>query len=117
MTVNLLCHSVERRRTDQVIVEDVQARQSRLFPHPGLFDFDAEESAVTVIYNKLQGAGVTPDVSRLRTMATVQAQMKAEIIEHLFAGLPTSTAQASAPMRRCSTDRMNVQDELGTLRA
>ncbi|MBU3694105.1 MAG: type I restriction endonuclease subunit R [Rhodocyclaceae bacterium] len=65
MAVNLLCDSDERRKTYQVIVEDVQARHRGLFPHPGLFDFDAEESAVTAIYNKLQDARVTPDVSSL----------------------------------------------------
>ena len=34
-------------------------------PHPGLFDFDAVESAVTAIYNKMQDARVSPDVSSL----------------------------------------------------
>jgi type I restriction enzyme R subunit len=43
----------------------VQARHRGLFPHPGLFDFDAEESAVNAIYNKLQDARETPDVSAL----------------------------------------------------
>jgi type I restriction enzyme R subunit len=63
--VNLLCESDERRKTYQVIVEDMQARHRGLFPHPGLFDFDAEESAVNAIYNKLQDARETPDVSTL----------------------------------------------------
>jgi len=65
VAVNLLCESDERRKTYQVIVEDVQARHRGLFPHPGLFDFDAAESAVTAIYNKLQDARQTPDVSAL----------------------------------------------------
>ncbi len=63
--VNLLCESDERRKTYQVIVEDVQARHRGLFPHVGLFDFDAVESAVTAIYNKIQDARVSPDVSGL----------------------------------------------------
>lgn len=63
--VNLLCESDERRKTYQVIVEDVQARHRGLFPHPGLFDFDADESAIVAIYNKLQDARETPDVSEL----------------------------------------------------
>ena len=63
--MNLLCDSDERRKTYQVIVEDAQARHRGLFPHPGLFDFDAEESAVSAIYNKLQVARETPDVSAL----------------------------------------------------
>lgn len=65
VAVNLLCESDERRKTYQVIVEDVQARHRGLFPHPGLFDFDARESAVTAIYNKMQDARVSPDVSSL----------------------------------------------------
>lgn len=65
VAVNLLCESDERRKTYQVVVEDVQARHRGLFPHPGLFDFDAEESALTAIYNKLQDARVSPDVSAL----------------------------------------------------
>ncbi|MCC6593045.1 MAG: type I restriction endonuclease subunit R [Xanthomonadales bacterium] len=65
VAVNLLCESNERRKTYQVIVEDVQARHRGLFPHPGLFDFDAEESAINAIYNKLQDARTTPDVSAL----------------------------------------------------
>ncbi len=63
--VNLLCESDERRKTYQVIVEDVQARHRGLFPHPGLFDFDGDESAIVAIYNKLQDARETPDVSEL----------------------------------------------------
>ncbi|MCA3167359.1 MAG: type I restriction endonuclease subunit R, partial [Burkholderiales bacterium] len=65
LAVNLLCESDERRKTYQVIVEDVQARHRGLFPHPGLFDFDATESAVSAINNKLQEARVSPDVSAL----------------------------------------------------
>lgn len=65
VAVNLLCESDERRKTYQVIVEDVQARHRGLFPHPRLFDFDEMESAVTAIYNKMQDARVSPDVSSL----------------------------------------------------
>ncbi len=65
VAVNLLCESDERRKTYQLIVEDVQARHRGLFPHPGLFDFDAVESAISAIYNKLKDARVSPDVSSL----------------------------------------------------
>ncbi len=65
VAVNVLCESDERRKTYQVIVEDVQARHRGLFPNPGLFNFDAVESAVVAIYNKLQDARVSPDVSSL----------------------------------------------------
>lgn len=63
--VNLLCENDERRKTYQVIVEDVQARHRGLFPHLGLFDYDAEESAIVAIYNKLQDARETPDITEL----------------------------------------------------
>lgn len=63
--VNLLCESDERRKTFQVIVEDMQARHRALFPHPGLFDYDSQEHALNAIYNKLQDARISPDVSVL----------------------------------------------------
>ncbi len=63
--VNLLCESDDRRKTFQVMVEDVQARHRGLFPHSGLFDFDAQESAVSAICNKLREARVSPDISNL----------------------------------------------------
>ena len=65
VAVNLLSESEERRKTYQVIVEDAQARHRGLFPHKGLFGFDAEDSALSAIYNKLLEARVTPDVSAL----------------------------------------------------
>lgn len=63
--VNLLCETDERRKTYEVIVQDIQARHRGLFPHPGLFDYDVEESAVSAIYNKLQDSRESPDVSSL----------------------------------------------------
>lgn len=65
IAVNLLCETDERRKTYEVIVEDVQARNRGLFPHPGLFAYDALENAVGAIYNKLQDARESPDVSAL----------------------------------------------------
>jgi type I restriction enzyme R subunit len=63
--VNLLSGSIERRKTYQVIVEDIQARYRALFPNPGLFAHDIEEGAISAIYNKLQEARTAPDVSAL----------------------------------------------------
>lgn len=63
--VDLLCQSDERRKSYQVIVEDVAARYRGLFPHPGLYDYDEEESAITAIYNKLQEARLSPDITDL----------------------------------------------------
>ena len=65
VAVNLLCETDERRKTYQVIVDDVGARYRGLFPHAGLFAFDALDSAVHAIGNKLQEARETPDVSAL----------------------------------------------------
>ncbi|MDR0736951.1 MAG: type I restriction endonuclease subunit R [Zoogloeaceae bacterium] len=63
--VNLLCGSDKRRKSYQVIVEDIEARHRGLFPHPGLFAHSAEESALSAIHNKLRDARVAPDVSAL----------------------------------------------------
>lgn len=63
--VNLLCETEERIKVYKVIVEDVHARHRALFPNPGLYKYDAQESAVVAIYNKLQMARITPDVSSL----------------------------------------------------
>lgn len=63
--VNLLSGSTERRKRYEVIVDDIQARYRALFPNPGLFEHDAEDAAVSAIYNKLQEARSSPDVSAL----------------------------------------------------
>ena len=63
--VNLLAETEERRKTYQVHVQDIQAKYRGLFPNPGLHDYDAQESALNAIYNKLQAARTTPDVSAL----------------------------------------------------
>ena len=63
--VDLLATTNERRKTFQVIVEDIQAKYRGLFPNPGLFEYDAQESALNAVYNKLQTARTTPDVSAL----------------------------------------------------
>ncbi|MBU3678590.1 MAG: type I restriction endonuclease subunit R [Candidatus Kapabacteria bacterium] len=65
VAVNVLCKSDNQRISYQVLVEDVKARHRGLFPHPGLFDYDAQESAVIAIYNKLLDARVSPDITSL----------------------------------------------------
>jgi type I restriction enzyme, R subunit len=60
-----LCEPEERRKTFEVMVADIQARHRALFPHPGLFDFDAEDSAISAIGRKLREARAAPDVSAL----------------------------------------------------
>jgi type I restriction enzyme R subunit len=63
--VNTLAMNVERRKTYEVYVDDIQARYRALFPNSGLFEHDAEEGALSAIYNKLQDARTTPDISAL----------------------------------------------------
>ncbi len=63
--VNLLSASNERRKTYEVLVDDIHAGYRALFPNPGLFNHDAEEGAISAIYNKLQEARTSPDVSAL----------------------------------------------------
>ncbi len=62
---DLLAASDERRKTFMVIVEDIHSKYRGLFPNPGLFAFDVQESALNAIYNKLQAARTTPDISKL----------------------------------------------------
>ena len=62
---DLLAASNERRKTFMVIVEDVAAKYRGLFPNPGLFAYDAQESALNAIYNKLQAARTSPDITGL----------------------------------------------------
>lgn len=63
--VDLLASTNERRKTFQVIVEDIQAKYRGLFPNPGLYEYDDQESALNAVYNKLQAARVTPNVTAL----------------------------------------------------
>lgn len=87
--VNLLCESDERRKTYQVIVQDIDARHRGLFPHPGLFAHDAEEGALSAIYNKLQDARVAPDVSAL-------LQDLYEVVDVALATEPLGVSQPAA---------------------
>lgn len=63
--INLLAVSDERRKTYQVIVEDIQERRRSLFPNPGLFEHDSADAALGAIYNKLNEARTTSDISGL----------------------------------------------------
>jgi type I restriction enzyme R subunit len=63
VAINLLAVSDDRRKTYQVIVDDMRERRRNLMPHPGLFEHDAIDAALGAIYNKLQEARTTPDIS------------------------------------------------------
>jgi len=63
--VDLLAATDERRKTFGVHVQDIQAKYCGLFPNPGLYEYDDQERALNAIYNKLQAARTSPDVSAL----------------------------------------------------
>jgi type I restriction enzyme R subunit len=51
---NAVCSSPENKKTFQVLAEDVEDRFQGLFPNPGVFKYEPEESAISAIYNLLQ---------------------------------------------------------------
>jgi type I restriction enzyme R subunit len=63
--VDLLASTDERRKTFGVHVQDIQARYRSLFPNPGLHHYDDQDAALNAVYNKLQAARTTPDVTAL----------------------------------------------------
>ncbi|MDD4881224.1 MAG: HsdR family type I site-specific deoxyribonuclease, partial [Gallionellaceae bacterium] len=60
---NAVCRSPESKKTFQVLVEDIEDRFRGLFPNPGLFAHDAEENALSAIYNRLQKPTGNVDIS------------------------------------------------------
>lgn len=63
--VNTVSETDERRKTFEVMVEDVSARLRGIFPHPGLYEYDRQENAISAIYNRLQESRETPDVTEM----------------------------------------------------
>lgn len=63
--VNAICETDERRKTFEVIAEDIAARFRGLFPNPGLHAYDKQESAIGALYNRLQESKASPDVSAM----------------------------------------------------
>ena len=62
---NALSASAETKKTFQVLAEDVFDRFRGLFPHPGLFAYEPEESAITAIYNLLQKPKPKVDIAAI----------------------------------------------------
>ncbi len=60
---NVVVETPERRKTFEVLAEDVDGRLRGLFPHPGLFEYDKQENAISSIYRFIQDSRDTPDVS------------------------------------------------------
>lgn len=63
--VNTVCEIDERRKTFEVMADDIAGRFRGLFPNPGLFAYDKQENAISAIYNRLQESKESPDVSEM----------------------------------------------------
>jgi type I restriction enzyme R subunit len=63
--VNVVCETDERRKTFEVMADDIAARFRGLFPNTGLHAYDKQENAISAIYNRLQESKETPDVSKM----------------------------------------------------
>ncbi len=63
--VNTVCETDERRKTFEVMADDISARFRGLFPNPGLYAYDKQENAIAALYNRLQESREAPDVSEM----------------------------------------------------
>ncbi|ABQ28444.1 protein of unknown function DUF450 [Geotalea uraniireducens Rf4] len=63
--VNTVCETDERRKTFEVMADDIAARFRGIFPNPGLYAYDEQENAIAAIYNRLQESKESPDVSEM----------------------------------------------------
>ena len=63
--VNTVCETDERRKTFEVMADDIAARFRGLFPNPGLYAYDKQENAISALNNRLQESKETPDVSEM----------------------------------------------------
>jgi len=62
---NALSASAEIKKTFQVLAEDAADRFRGLFPNPGLFKYEPQESAISAIYNLLQKPKSKIDITAL----------------------------------------------------
>lgn len=63
--VEMVCQTDERRKTFEVMAEEIAARLLGLFPNTGLYEYDRQENAISALYNRLQESKVAPDVSEM----------------------------------------------------
>ena len=63
--VNKVCETDERRKTFEVMADDIAARFRGLFPNEALYAYDKQENAISALYNRLQESKETPDVSEM----------------------------------------------------
>ncbi len=62
---NAVCSSPDHKKTFEVLAEDVADRCRGLFPNPGLFSYEPQESAISAIYNLLQKPKPAVDISAI----------------------------------------------------
>jgi len=62
---NAVCTSQENKKTFQVLAEDVEDRFRGLFPNPGVFKYEPQESAISAIYNLLQKPKPKVDITAI----------------------------------------------------
>lgn len=62
---NALSTSAENKKTFQVLAEDVEDRFRGLFPNPGVFKYEPQESAISAIYNLLQKPKPKVDITAI----------------------------------------------------
>lgn len=63
--VNAICETDERRKTFEVMADDIAGRFRGLFPNAGLYAYDKQETAISALYNRLQESKDSPDVSEM----------------------------------------------------
>ncbi|MBW6486727.1 MAG: type I restriction endonuclease subunit R [Syntrophobacterales bacterium] len=80
--VNMVCETDERRKTFEVMAEDIAARLLGLFPNAGLYEYDNQENAISALYNRLQESKESPDVSEM-LQALYEVVDTAVATEHL----------------------------------
>jgi type I restriction enzyme R subunit len=62
---NAVSQSAETKKTFLVLAEDVADRFRGLFPYPGLFAYEPEESAISALYNLLQKPKPKVDITAI----------------------------------------------------
>lgn len=62
---NAVSKTAETKKTFLVLAEDVADRFRGLFPHPGLFAYEPEESAISALYNLLQKPRPKVDITAI----------------------------------------------------
>ena len=62
---NAVSTSPENKKTFQVLAEDVEDRFRGIFPNPGIFKYEPQESAISALYNLLQKPKPKVDIAAI----------------------------------------------------